>query len=1495
MSLSRISVTSAGTQVNGSSSEPSISDDGRYIAFTSASATLVAGDGNSQPDIFLHDTHGGTTTRLSLSSEGVESNGMSLDPRIGGDGTHAVFQSLAGNLVSGDANHVFDIYQRNLTTSSTSRVSLAADGGDANGWSIHPAVSGDGRFVVFESAATNLVADDSNRLPDIFLRDTQAGTTSRVSVGVPQPGMGAPILQPNGLSRNPSVSDDGRYVVFSSLASNLVTGDTNNLEDIFLRDTQEDTTIRISMGLSESVAGVGSSDHQANGRSDTPILSGSGRYVIYTSLASNLVENDDNRTADVFLYDVRAGTTSRVSVTGLATQANNWSRGAAVSDDGRIVAFQSLASNLDTLVTGGFWHVYARNIRQLSTVRVSQNAIPGTNAADGDSQALSLSGNGHFVTFQSAARNLVSGDDNRSLDIFVAAVTAGVVPSLVATPEADEMNGTVGNDSIDGLAGHDTMFGGDGDDTLSGGLGNDVLDGEGGQDWCEGGAGDDSLFGGGGNDSFQGGEGNDQLEGQSGEDGLAGGDGNDTLVGGSGNDTLLGGAGADSLQGSGGNDTLDGGAGDDGINGGDGNDTLTGGEGDDTLDGSLGEDSVTFAGLSRAITLSLALTTAQSLGGSDGRDVLLNIENLTGGGGGDVFTGSALANRLSGGAGDDSIDGGAGNDVLQGGPGLDLLRGSDGDDSLVGGAGNDRLDGGAGNDTFLGGLGIDSLSGGGGDDVYIMTGNDDTVVEAEGGGLDTVVTALALFALPAHVENLRFTSSLPSGATGNALPNSLSGADGNDSLSGGDGNDVLSGGGGNDRLFGGADADSLSGDSGDDTLDGSSGLDWIDGGSGNDTLAGGSGGDSLFGGSGDDSLNGGDGDDWLAGGDDTDMLDGGNGTDTVSYAGASRGLTLSLALATAQDTGEAGRDILVSIENIAGGDGDDVLLGNSDGNRLQGQPGNDSLAGLDGNDVLFGEAGDDTLSGGTGDDSLSGGPGHDSLSGDDGDDSLGGGGGNDILQGGAGSDFLYGGDGADSLLGGISADTMFGGGGNDYYLVDDSSDAVSEAAGGGTDLVVSAYAFILPPEVENLHLTGTGAFFGIGNASANIIDGNDGANSLDGGVGNDSLAGLAGNDTLLGLAGQDRLDGNDGNDILFGGDDADVLLGSGGNDSLLGEFGNDTLDGGVGSDLLNGGDGSDSVSFASALRSVVLSLQVSTPQDLGELGQDSFVSIENVIGSDYDDRLTGNTEANRLDGGTGNDSLSGANGNDLLLGGNGDDTLSGGPGEDSLGGGGGHDRLNGEEGNDTVQGGAGNDSLDGGTGADLLYGGAGNDTLSGGFGRDTLTGGPGDDIYFVTDTADTLREGAGEGHDSVLAGLPFVLPNYLDDLTLIGLTPLDGAGNALDNRLIGNEAANSLFGGDGDDTLTGGLGNDTLNGGIGSDRFIFSNDSGADLITDFVGAPALQHDIIDLTATGITAFYGLRVVAVGTDTLITFGSAELRLRDILPTQLDARDFAFATV
>ena len=349
--ITRVSVDPSGAQVSGDSRAPTLSADGRYIAFYSSSAGLVSGDTNGVSDVFVRDRLTSSNTLVSVGLGGAPANGASTLASISPDGRFVAFLSSASNLVVGDTNNVVDVFVRDLLMGGITRVSVDSAGVQASNASNDPSISRDGRFVAFDSTATNLVPGDTNAANDVFVRDLLNNTTVRASVD-------SAGNQGNGSCGVPSISADGRWVGFAGFANNLVPGDTNGVLDVFVRDLQGLTTARMS---------VSSSGAQSNGNSGASSISADGRWISFGSTATNLVLGDTNGVADVFAHDRLSGATIRVSVDTAGLQGNaassttNSGEADAISADGRYVAFFSLATNLVPGDTNGVGDILVRD------------------------------------------------------------------------------------------------------------------------------------------------------------------------------------------------------------------------------------------------------------------------------------------------------------------------------------------------------------------------------------------------------------------------------------------------------------------------------------------------------------------------------------------------------------------------------------------------------------------------------------------------------------------------------------------------------------------------------------------------------------------------------------------------------------------------------------------------------------------------------------------------------------------------------------------------------------------------------------------------------------------------------------------------------------------------------------------------------------------------------------------------------------------------------
>lgn len=342
----RVSVASDGAQGNGHSADPAISADGSTVVFTSGATNLDVDD-NGEEDTFVHDLVTGVTELVSLGPDGVQGDGPSLRrPDISADGSIVAFSSDASTLVDGDGNGVTDVFVRDWVDGPAERVSVHSDGTEGNSPSFDVSISGDGRFVVFSSLATNLVDGDANGVSDIFMHDRNTSTTTRLSMAA------GGDVEADGASTLPVISQDGTVVAFDSDATNIVEGDSNERNDVFVLVLETGEYIRVS---------VSSFGDQADGGSGIASVSGDGQVVSFLSSASNLVERPTSGAGDIFVHDRGEGTTELVTAATDGGATDDASLSSALSGDGRFVAFDSLASNLVLEDTNGIRDAFVRD------------------------------------------------------------------------------------------------------------------------------------------------------------------------------------------------------------------------------------------------------------------------------------------------------------------------------------------------------------------------------------------------------------------------------------------------------------------------------------------------------------------------------------------------------------------------------------------------------------------------------------------------------------------------------------------------------------------------------------------------------------------------------------------------------------------------------------------------------------------------------------------------------------------------------------------------------------------------------------------------------------------------------------------------------------------------------------------------------------------------------------------------------------------------------
>jgi Tol biopolymer transport system component len=416
-----VSVASDGTPANESSDGAAVSGDGRFVVFASEADNLVPDDTNAAKDVFVHDTVSGETRRVSLATDGSEANGASTAPAISSDGNYVLFSSAATNLVAGDGNGLDDIFLRDLASAETTRVNVANDGTESLGpVSRRVSISDDGRFVVFSSAAPDLVIDDTNGVEDAFVHDRDSSETRRISITTGGDQVSANIFAP-------IISGNGRFVAFESEAAELAPDDINGRSDVFLVDLVTGAIER----LSNAPDGT-----QQNGQGNPDFVATSvsldADWIAFSSDATNLVPNDSN-TSDVFLLRRSTDQIIRISENASGVGANSHAGAPVVSSDGRFVLYRSEASNIvppthpgDAVISQAFLH----DTDSGQTIRVSGD----TGAGQANPFGLDISDDGLAVVLGSATRNLLASAPVNQQNVFLIRISDSTSPDT--TPDA---------------------------------------------------------------------------------------------------------------------------------------------------------------------------------------------------------------------------------------------------------------------------------------------------------------------------------------------------------------------------------------------------------------------------------------------------------------------------------------------------------------------------------------------------------------------------------------------------------------------------------------------------------------------------------------------------------------------------------------------------------------------------------------------------------------------------------------------------------------------------------------------------------------------------------------------------------------------------------------------------------------------------------------------------------------------------------------------------
>jgi Tol biopolymer transport system component len=417
---------------------PSISQDGRWVAFDSAARNLAANDVNYGIDVFVHDRQTGSTTLISIQDDGSAVPGDSHSPSITPDGRFVAFSSLGNFGTLGDWNAHSDIFVHDRDPDGngvfdegnavTTIVNLDPNGNPGDGDNEFPSISADDNVISFRSTSTNLVSGDGNGLPDIFVHDRTTGTTIRATI---TPGGG----DSNDVSDEPVLSSDGSAVAYSSLATNLVVNDTNGMRDIFVYDVPTGIVTRVNV-RSNGAQAIG-------GASSAPSLSADGMLVAFDSCASNLVPNDPSAWCDCFLHDRSNGTTSEVSFDSNGNPGDWNSLTPALSADGTVIAFSGWS---DDLVRIDWNYRPDLFVRDLVTGILTPCSSLGGVTGDEIAFCPAISGDGRTVGYVAYADNLVPFDTNAAPDILVRDLT-------IADPAAAWTNYGAGFPGTNGIPG----------------------------------------------------------------------------------------------------------------------------------------------------------------------------------------------------------------------------------------------------------------------------------------------------------------------------------------------------------------------------------------------------------------------------------------------------------------------------------------------------------------------------------------------------------------------------------------------------------------------------------------------------------------------------------------------------------------------------------------------------------------------------------------------------------------------------------------------------------------------------------------------------------------------------------------------------------------------------------------------------------------------------------------------------------------------------------
>lgn len=399
----RMSVSSTEAEGNGSSGAAAVSGDCSLVAFASAASNLVPNDTKKFVDVLARDRDTGKTVLVSKAPGTARANGDSRPNSVSKTGRFVAYDSGASNLVPGDTNGWYDVFVRDLMRKRSELISVAADGGPADSTSIYPSISANGRFVSFNSDAENLVDEPTMNDIDVYLRDRKLGTTEVVSKG-----FGGAL--PDTGSGPSEISGNGRYILYNSAATNLVEGgDGDALMDAYRYDRVTGETILVSEGQDGAVT------------DDAPVsgddISFDGRYVSLTTYSDKMIEGLDTPEANVYWRDLETGEVKIVSVSSEGDVGDSFAFYSSISDDGEVVTFDSQSNGLVPGDDNFMVDIYAHYVDSGVTTRATVSTA-GRGAARGGS-ASAGSANGACVAFASGSPKLVPDDHNGLVDVIL--------------------------------------------------------------------------------------------------------------------------------------------------------------------------------------------------------------------------------------------------------------------------------------------------------------------------------------------------------------------------------------------------------------------------------------------------------------------------------------------------------------------------------------------------------------------------------------------------------------------------------------------------------------------------------------------------------------------------------------------------------------------------------------------------------------------------------------------------------------------------------------------------------------------------------------------------------------------------------------------------------------------------------------------------------------------------------------------------------------------